>query len=266
MMKYLHYQGKKIYYREQGSGPAVVLVHGYLEDSSVWNGFADDLASFNRVFAIDLPGHGGSDVYGDTHTMEFMAGAINAILESSGISRAIITGHSMGGYVVLAFADLYPSKTAGFCLIHSHPFADIPEIIKKRQIEISLVRTGKRYLFYPGNVKKMFADANLEKFGNEVERIDKIASAIRSEGIIAVLNGMMIRPQRLRLMEGGNIPYLWILGARDNYINCDSMKQRVTLPSNADLVILEDSGHMGFIEERSKTLEALSTFIKRAAV
>jgi pimeloyl-ACP methyl ester carboxylesterase len=263
MKKYIHYKSKKIFYTDEGSGTVILLIHGYLETGEVWGSFAQKLAEKFRVIAVDLPGHGQSDIYEETHTMEFLATAINALINAIGIQKAFMTGHSLGGYVSLAFLELYPEKLIGYCLFHSHPFADTTDALQKREREIRVVGAGKKYLMYPENVKRMFADTNLEKFSAAHDRIKKIASEIRAEGIVAVLKGMMARPSRLALMEKGTIPCLWILGSMDNYIPCDLVQSKVNLPSNAELVILRNSGHLGFIEEEDKTIEILTGFAEK---
>jgi pimeloyl-ACP methyl ester carboxylesterase len=112
----------------------------------------------------------------------------------------------------------------------------------------------------------MFADLNVTRFSEQLESSKKIASGISGEGIIAVLRGMMARPSRLKVMEDGKVPCLWILGSMDNYIPCNDIKQRVTLPQNAELVILEKSGHLGFIEEKEKSASEMADFILRLSL
>lgn len=260
MNYYIHYNGGKIYYSDSGEGEAIILLHGYLESSEVWSEFAGKLAGRFRVINVDLPGHGLSSVYGQSHTMEFMADAIRALIDNLNISKVFITGHSLGGYVALAFLELFAERLTGYCLFHSHPFADSPDAVQKREREINIVRAGKKYLMYPDNVLNMFASENLEQFAGQLERSKQIASRIRDEGIISVLNGMMIRSSRVHIMEQGEVPCLWILGRKDFYIPCDSVQSGVKLPYNAKVIILENSGHLGFIEEESKALEAITAF------
>jgi pimeloyl-ACP methyl ester carboxylesterase len=107
----------------------------------------------------------------------------------------------------------------------------------------------------------MFANSNLEKFSDAIERSKDIASKIAGEGIIAVLNGMMIRPSRLKYMEEGKVPCLWILGSMDNYIPYESIQAKVKLPANARVIILRNTGHMGFIEEEENSLRAITEFV-----
>lgn len=253
----------RINYTDQGSGKPVVLIHGYLETLKVWDNFAGNLSGKYRVISVDLPGHGGSDLVTEPQTMESMAEAVKELLRNLGIEKAFLTGHSLGGYVALAFVDLFPGMLSGYCLFHSHPLADTPEALEKREREIVLVKAGKKDLMYPENVAKMFATDNLLKFSAELERSKEIASSIPGEGIIAVLKGMMARPSRLTVMESGIVPCLWILGAMDNYINCEMAQTKVRMPANAELVILENSGHLGFVEEEEKSLKILIGFIEK---
>lgn len=251
----------RLHYTDTGRGTAIVLLHGYLESSEVWNGFACRLAEYFRVINVDLPGCGLSDVFGEIHNMEFMASAVKALVESLGLKKIFLTGHSLGGYVTLAFLELFPERLSAYCLFHSSPFADPPATVEKRNREIEIVKMGKKNLMYPDNVTRMFATSNLEKFSEALMRSKDIASRVPGEGIIAVLNGMIARPSRLSFMEEGKVPCLWILGRMDNYIPCSEIQERVKLPSNAEVVILTDSGHMGFVEEEDKSAEVIRKFV-----
>jgi len=256
------FKGKQNNYSDSGTGEVVVLLHGYLESLEVWNGFAEKLALKFRVIAIDLPGHGHSDICGEVHSMEFMAEAVRELLDSLNINKVFLTGHSLGGYVTLAFLELFPEYLSGYCLFHSQPFPDPPAALEKRKREIEIVKMGKKNLMYPDNVTMMFAPSNLVKFSAALQRSKDIASKIPGDGIIAILNGMMIRPSRLAFMEKGRVPCLWILGSMDNYIPCDFVQSKVILPANARVVILKNSGHIGFIEEEEKSVEVITEFIK----
>jgi pimeloyl-ACP methyl ester carboxylesterase len=258
---YFQFRNGRINYSDTGEGSVLVLLHGYLESSEVWNGFERGLSASFRVITVDLPGHGLSDVYGEIHTMEFIAEAIKGLLSELNTGKAFFIGHSLGGYVTLAFLELFPEYLSGYCLFHSHPFADPPEAIEKRHREIAIVRAGKKDLMYPDNVMRMFATSNLEKFEAALQRSKEIASYLPGDGIIAVLNGMIARPSRLKFMEEGKIPCLWILGSMDNYIDCNLVLGKVNLPDNSKVIILNESGHIGFIEEESLSIKIISDFV-----
>lgn len=258
-------QGRNIWYTDNGKGFPVVLVHGYLESSEIWNGFSESLASSGfRVIAIDLPGHGRSEVYSETHSMEMMAGIIRELLENLGLGKVFLIGHSLGGYVTLAFLDLYPDLLSGYCLFHSHPLPDSPEVVLNRKKTIATVLAGKKDLIVPDSIERMFASLNLKKFDDAVKRSKRIASTIPETGIIAILKGMIQRPSRVAVMEEGRVPCLWMLGMMDNYIDYGVIREKVKLPGNAKIILLTNSGHMGFVEEEEQSVETVTEFINKS--
>lgn len=263
MEKCIKHRDVDISYSDSGAGDAIILLHGYLESSKVWDGFIPGLKQRYRIITIDLPGHGQSSVRGNEHSMEFMADSVKAVLDHENIGPSMMLGHSMGGYVTLAFMEKYPSALRACCLFHSHPYADTDGIIENRMREIKVVQWGKKNLIYPENIAKMFAEFNTGRFSAELDRHKEIASAIPAEGIIAVLNGMIHRPSRHGVLEKGDIPLLLILGRYDNYIPFEEMKNRIRLPQNAELLVLERSGHLGFVEEKEKSQEAIMDFYRR---
>lgn len=258
---FISFRGGTINYTDTGKGPAIVLLHGYLETSGVWSDFSQKLSRNFRIITIDLPGSNPSDVFGEVHSMELMADAVDAVIEELNPGKIFMTGHSMGGYVTLAYLGKYPNKLTGYCLFHSSPFPDTPATKERRKYEIQMVRSGLYDQYFRGNIKKMYASTNLEKFSDFIERSIDTASGLPAEGITAVLNGMIRRPSQLALMEEGKVPCLWVLGTFDNYIPYETMRTRVRLPSNGELAVLSASGHMGFIEEEETAIRLISDFV-----
>ena len=112
----INHKGASIFYTDQGAGSPVILLHGFLENHTMWNPFLTQFTTFHRVICIDLLGHGNTECKGYVHTMNDMADAVNAVLIHLDINTAQIIGHSMGGYVSLAFAKAYPNKISSLCL------------------------------------------------------------------------------------------------------------------------------------------------------
>ncbi|MFW5700013.1 MAG: alpha/beta fold hydrolase [Bacteroidota bacterium] len=251
----------KLRYSDQGKGRPLVLLHGYLESLNIWDNFVPELTNDFRVIAIDLPGHGKSTFNDDTASMEDMADAVNIVLETEEIDSAVIIGHSLGGYATLAFVDKYPDKVKGFGFIHSSPFADTDEKKANRMREIGLVESGKKELIINTNIPKAFADDNLEKFPEEVERAKKIGIQTPDKGIQAALRGMMQRADHSELLDN-EMPKLFILGKKDNYIPFDKMYPVQKKARNSQVVVFEHSGHMGFIEEKDRAVKILKEFIE----
>lgn len=263
MNRTIEFEGIEVSYSIRGAGRPIVLLHGYMEAGEIWDPLAEKLAEEFRIIAPDLPGHGDSGVSGEVHTMEFLAGAVSEVIRDAGEKRVLLVGHSLGGYVALAFVEMFPELLAGYVLFHSHPHADTPEAIARRNREIVVVRAGRKNIMYPGNVSMMFAGDNLKTMKAQLERSKKIASRNPGEGIIAMLNGMIARPSRQFILENGIVPLLWILGRHDLYFSPERAQRDIGLPHNAEVVILEKSGHLGFIEETGKSAVLVKTFAER---
>ncbi|MBN2482340.1 MAG: alpha/beta hydrolase [Bacteroidales bacterium] len=249
-------------YADTGTGTPVVLLHGYLESLKIWYPFADILSENNRVICPDLPGHGYSGIIQSVHTMELMASYIKKLLDRLSVDSCILAGHSMGGYVALAFAEKYPEYLKGLVLFHSVPFADTDDKKINRDREIDLVWGGKKKLLITSNIPKGFSDTNLVRLKTQISKAKKIGRNTPDAGIVALLKGMKCRPDRTAVISECPVPIMWILGRKDNYINFDQVHQRaVSLGKNLQMVTLENSGHMGFIEEPERSLEVLKEFI-----
>jgi len=257
---FISFRSGKIHYADSGKGKVIALIHGYLETMEVLEKLAIRIAENFRVVIIDLPGHGQSDYTEETNTMEIFAEAIKEVLDFLGIKKVFLVGHSMGGYAALGFVQMFPESICGYCLFHSHPFADSPEVLIKRVNNIKLIEDGKKDEMIPGFVHGLYAATNLEILKDKVEGSVKIASQTSEATIIADLRGMMDRPSRVHLIEEGKYPFLWILGTMDSHINYEAIQQKVRLPGNSSVVILHNSGHMGFIEEEELSVKYLTEF------
>jgi pimeloyl-ACP methyl ester carboxylesterase len=262
MRKQLLIHNKKVSYTDQGKGKTIVLLHGYLESLEIWGAFANQLAKNNRVICFDIPGHGESETISEQHTMDILAETLSKALQKLDVKRCFMIGHSMGGYVTLMFHKLFPEKLSGFSLFHSHPFADSEETKKKRMREISLVQDGKKDLIAKVNIPNAFANENLERFKKDVDKATQIALSTPPDGIIANLYAMMNRPDLSESLRKTEIPFLYITGKKDNYISFDNVASAVKLPVNSDFCVLEQSGHMGFIEEEDLSLRFIENFLK----
>ena len=161
----------------------------------------------------------------------------------------------------MAFADLFPDRLNGYALVHSTCFADSEEKKKNRKREISLVLCGKKKQIINVNIPKGFADLSIERMGEEVERARKIALDNPDSGIVAMLNGMMERPDRTPVLQNPRIPVLLIGGMRDNYIPVEVFDRLTELAHHARVLRLENSGHMGFIEEADAVAGAITSMI-----
>lgn len=261
MRKETFYKDVTVVFRDEGQGIPVLFLHGYLESSEIWLSFISGLSGKGRMILIDLPGHGESGIAGKVHTMDFMAEVVKHVLDQLEVDQCILVGHSMGGYVALAFLARYSERLKALSLFHSHPLADTAETKANREREIGLIREGRKELIYNVNIPKAFADENLEKFRDAIDFARDIARKTPDSGIIAVLNGMMQRPDSREILQNCPVPFLWILGKKDNYIPCETMIEKIILPEKGTVALLDHSGHMGFMEERDRSVSIMLDFI-----
>ncbi len=264
MIKKVCYQNTFIRYNDTGEQPdktPIILLHGYLETLEIWNNFTEELTKDYRIIAPDLPGHGETKHTSDIQTMDSMADAVLYLLDQLNIKTCYLIGHSMGGYVTLAFAEKYADRLNGFSLFHSSAKNDSEEKEKARDEQIQLIENGKKEEIINKHAPGLFAKGNEEKFQPEIETIKKQALNIPDEGIIAVLKGMKERPERIQLLQDPPAPLLFIIGKKDNFIPYSVAKEQAELSDKTQKIELEDSGHIGFIEEKEKSLEAIMNFV-----
>jgi pimeloyl-ACP methyl ester carboxylesterase len=262
MEKQVNFLDGHLFYSVKGSGKAVVLLHGFLEDHSIWQRFSDKLSKKYTVISIDLPGFGKSSVFSTIHSMEFMAKAVKHILDVEKVEKCVLTGHSMGGYVSLAFAELYPETLNGLVLFHSQAAADSEEAKRNRDRTIELVK-GDHSSFIHAFVPSLFAEKNVKPFAKEIGELRNISAKTPKEGIIAALAGMRDRNDALELISELHIPFYFIVGKQDSRIVLPVVMEQLCLPKNSEAIILDEVGHMGFIEAEEKTYLALESFIER---
>lgn len=241
----------------------VVLLHGYLESLIVWDDFVPLLYKEVRVITLDLPGHGISVVQGETHSMEWLADVVADGLRALGVARCTLVGHSMGGYVALAFCERHPEMLEGLVLLSSTPYADTPEKQENRLREIALVRSGKKEMLARVAPAAGFAAENRPRMKDEIEYLTEQVFITEDDGIEALLNGMRIRSDRSEMLRTTKVPVLFILGREDDYIPLDKAQAMVAAHPGAKVAWLDHSGHMGFLEQPEETARAILDFTLR---
>ena len=249
---------------EQGER-CIVLLHGYLESLLVWDDFVPLLYKQLRVVTLDLPGHGISVVTGECHTMEFLADTVAEGLKALGIQRCTLVGHSMGGYVALAFCERHPDMLDGLVLLSSTPNPDTEEKAENRRREIALVRAGKKEMLARVAPAAGFAEENRTRMADAIEDLTEQVFVTEEEGIVARLNGMIARKDQNEMLRQTKVPVLFILGRKDNYIPVEAAEKMVADHPEARVVWLEHSGHMGFLEEPEATAKARLDFVAQTA-
>ena len=239
----------------------VVLLHGYLESMIVWDDFVPLLRDKVRVVTLDLPGHGISMIKGEIHTMEFLAECVANTMESLGIARYSIVGHSMGGYVALAMCEKYADRIDSITLLSSTTTADSEEKCDRRRREIELVKAGKKSTMARLVPHAGFAPQNAKRLADRIADMEELIYITEDEGVIAILAGMISRKDHDETIRRSSIPHMFIFGRHDHYIPNDVAEELANNHPEAKVVWLEESGHMGFFEEPEKCAEAILSMV-----
>ncbi|MBO5332144.1 MAG: alpha/beta hydrolase [Alistipes sp.] len=260
--KFLMAGSTALHIADSGVGEkCVVLLHGYLESMYVWDDFAPLLTPSVRVITVDIPGHGISEVKGEVHTMEMVADVLHEMLKSLEIERVTMVGHSMGGYVALAFCARYPEQLDGLVLLSSTPNPDTEAKRENRRREIALVRAGKKDALARVAPEAGFAEQNRRRLKSYIDDLTECVHITEDDGIVALLGGMMERVDQNEMLRKSAVPQLFILGKKDGYIPVEVAEEIVANHPQAQVAWLEESGHMGFIEEPEACAEALLKFV-----
>nr|WP_299032608.1 alpha/beta hydrolase [uncultured Tenacibaculum sp.] len=247
-----------VFYTDSGKGNSVVLLHGFLENNTMWDAVVEEVSKRNRVICIDLLGHGKTGCIGYIHSMEEMAEAVKAVLQELKIRRAIFVGHSMGGYVALAFAEKYPKNVKGLCLLNSTSQADSEER-KKLRLRANEMAKENYETLVKMSIGNLFAEQTREQFSEVIEKVRVEALKTPVRGYIAASEGMRLRENKEAVLQTID-KRLMIAGKQDSILNYDA----VVKESNRTKTTLIElpNGHMSHIEAKEELLKELANFVK----
>ena len=255
----LDYKGTSVFYTDEGKGNTIVLLHGFLENSTMWDAIKPELLKRNRVVCIDLLGHGKTECFGYVHSMELMADVVAEVLHFLKIRRSIFVGHSMGGYVALAFAELSPDNVKGLCLLNSTTRADSSERIQLRNRAIEAVKSNYSNLVRM-SISNLFRPKSLTVFKEEIKQVKNEALKTPLQGYIAAQEGMKIREDREVLLNFSPYKKMIIYGKKDPILRPEDVLDQIE-GTEVDKIELPD-GHMSHIENQQEVIIALQEFVK----
>jgi pimeloyl-ACP methyl ester carboxylesterase len=263
MIKNYHYGGNTISYQISGKGEALLLLHGFCEDSRIWDRYSEYFSKKYTVIRPDLPGFGNSEYIGAT-SMEEMAQIVFEILKAENFENCLFVGHSMGGYVALAYAEQYPEALKALCLFHSHPFEDLEEKKINRKKTIDFMKKWGVAPFVKELVVHLFAMDFRSKNPEIVQKLIDRASVYSKDALIAATEAMIYRKDRAEILKKLKIPVLFIVGEFDEAIPEEFSRRQLELNLGAIYSILP-IGHMGMFEAEEVTISLLDNFITKQA-
>lgn len=239
--------------------PIIALIHGHGVDSTIWSRIDASLSADHAVVAPDL-------AHIATHcTIEEYADIIAKHLraEAGENGRVVLIGHSMGGYIALAFAEKYPQMVMGLVLFHSTATADTEERKEQRRQTIVSLNADGAAPFIEKSLPKMVApDFPIEQLQPYIARYRQLPADALAAGMEAIMG----RPDRTHVLRNAGFPVLLLLGKQDQVIPFDKTVQLADLSATVSVATLDASGHLGMIEQPEEAVQALQAFLKSVSV
>ena len=264
----IRYQQSTIYYRSVGKGKKVMLLHGFAEDGRIWDNQIDFLKNDFRLLIPDIPGSGQSEFI-QNGDIAIYAEVIRAILvddfeKEKDNEPEVVTliGHSMGGYIALAFAEKYPQLLASFGLFHSTAFADNEDKKLARTKAIQFIKEHGSFPFLQTSIPGLFNETFTAEHSIVVNELINQSKGFNPLSLIQYYEAMIQRPDRTEILKEFKNPILFIIGEKDAIIPLQSSLQQCYLPAQADVQVLKNSAHMGMLEETEKSNEIIFNFLK----
>jgi pimeloyl-ACP methyl ester carboxylesterase len=239
------YNDKQIYYETTGKGPVVLLLHGFLENAGMWDNLIKLIRKNFTIVTVDLPGHGKSDVFYENHSMEFMAEVVHELLDYLGVGAISIMGHSMGGYVALAYLEKHPQSVRQCILLNSTPFSDSKERKINRERALKLIPENKE-TFINFSISNLFAEETRKKFSTDIKALQKEANEMSTTAIMAAIRGMKDRHDLSNMLKDYTGNKLIICGTKDSVVPFED-SERAASYTNSKLISMP-SGHMTLYE------------------
>jgi len=264
MDKWINYGGANCCYQVEGKGKTVMLLHGFIEDGSMWEGLKSSLKRDYKVIIPDLPGFGKSPLLMHELSMEWYAQYVYEILKAEKIKKLILLGHSMGGYITLNFAEKHEDMLAGFGLLNSHCFEDTPSKKENRQKGIDFVKKNGTHFFIRELYNSIFHESFKKKNKKLVVGMIENAQKYTPEAVMLANAAMMNRKDKSEVLKRAGGPVLFIAGKEDESAPVALTLKQASYPTNADFHLFSACKHMSIFERKADVQKIIIAFCERA--
>ncbi|MBS1638881.1 MAG: alpha/beta hydrolase [Bacteroidetes bacterium] len=265
MIKHFKYNQSTIFYRVEGKGKTVVLLHGFGEDNNIFNQQINFLKNYCQLIIPNLPGSGNSEILNEENgdiTIDDYAKCIHALFKQENIQSCIMLGHSMGGYITLSFAEMFPQYLKGFGLVHSTAFADSEEKKQNRLRGIEMMEEYGGYAFLKNTIPNLFSQNFKKNYPEKIAMLIEEGRKFSTKALQQYYKAMMNRADKTSVLKNTLLPVLFIIGTEDVAAPMNDVLQQSQLPLNAYIHILENIGHMGMWEAAENLNQFLVNFIQ----
>lgn len=239
---------------------SIILIHGFGEDSRIWKQQVNFLEKDFRLYIPDLPGTRQSAIGNSELSMESMAAIIKQMLDEEKIDQCIMLGHSMGGYVALAFAELYPEHLTGFGLIHSTAYGDNEEKKAARQKSITFIKEHSADEFMRTTIPNLFSQSFNSEHKEQVDELIEQGNQFTAEALIAYYTAMINRPNRSHILQNATVPVLFFIGSEDKAVSPADALAQTALPTVCMAKLVPGIAHMGMLEATTELNNTIGEF------
>ncbi len=251
----------------EGSGQPVVLLHGFGEDSHIWDQQIDFLKPHCFLIVPDIPGTGKSSLLScetsDDITIDDYADCIHALLQHEAITQCTMLGHSMGGYITLAFAEKYPGMLSAFGLINSTAYADNEEKKITRAKAIDTIEKYGAFPFIKTTIPNLFASRFKEMQPEKLEELIEAGRQFTKEALQQYYRAMINRPDRTHVLKSNPLPVLFVTATEDGPAPMNDVLQQTHLPNKSYIHVLQNVGHISMWEAAGELNNYMLAFINR---
>jgi pimeloyl-ACP methyl ester carboxylesterase len=248
-------------YSVYGRGKTIVLIHGFGEDHTIWNNQVTHLQSNVKLIVPHLAGTGGSALYNHL-SIESMATDVRAILTAENTDECMMLGHSMGGYITLAFAEQYPALLSSFGLIHSTAYADSEEKKQARKKSIDFINQNSATEFIKATIPNLFGERFKQQHPERVNELTEVGQQFNKETLVAYYQAMIERKDRTHLLKQATVPVLFFIGEEDKAVNPNDAIAQTALPPVCHAELVKEIAHMGMWEATTQVNHSIDEFIK----
>jgi len=248
-------------YEVQGKGIPLVFLHGFCEDSSMWEeALASGIDGYQFIF-IDLPGFGNAK-YSEAISIEGMAQNVLALLSDLKINQFVPFGHSMGGYVALSLMQQAPEKLLGFGLVNSHPYADTELQLKARQKSIDFINQFGSTLYLKQLIPNLFPKSFVNSNRFLLEKLIFAANRIKPEAITNAQWAMKNRVDQVATLKASSVPVFSLIGKKDDLIPLEKNIEQSYMAKQTDFHLVKNSGHMSSFEKPAVLRAAILNYLR----
>ena len=245
-----------------GTGLPVVLLHGYSEDLSLWDGISGALSQNYKVIALDLPGFGKSEAIESPFNLGQVAEMVHYhVTKELKIEEFVVLGHSLGGYISLALAKAFPENILGLGLINSTSYADKEDKKANRVKTVDFINKYGAAFFLQAFVPNLFTPANQSKLKKDVSRVLKMGINLPDSVLTSYMLAMRDRPDLSELL-GQHKNILLVGGLLDTHFSYKGIMSEIGLLKKASNgYVFEGVAHMSMIEAKTQLKEAITDFL-----